>query len=59
MTRPAVASARFAGVELGGTKCVCTLGTGPDDIRDKVTLPTLDPRTTLDSIAAVPAPLTL
>jgi fructokinase len=43
----------LAGIEMGGTKCVCTLGTGPDDIRDKVTLPTLDPRTTLDSIAAV------
>jgi fructokinase len=23
----------FAGVEMGGTKCVCILGTGPDDIR--------------------------
>jgi fructokinase len=43
----------LAGVELGGTKCVCILGTGPDDIRAQVTLPTLDPDTTLDSIAAV------
>ena len=43
----------LAGVELGGTKCVCILGTGPDDIRARVTLPTLDPDTTLDSIAAV------
>ena len=43
----------LAGVEMGGTKCVCTLGTGPDDIRAQVTLPTLDPNTTLDSIAAV------
>jgi fructokinase len=43
----------LAGVELGGTKCVCILGTGPDEIRARVTVPTLDPDTTLDSIAAV------
>jgi len=43
----------LAGVEMGGTKYVCTLGTGPDDIRAQVTLPTLDPDTTLDAIAAV------
>ena len=43
----------LAGVELGGTKCACILGTGPGDIRARVTVPTLDPDTTLDSIAAV------
>ena len=43
----------LAGVELGGTKCVCILGTGPDEIRARVTVPTLDPDTTLDSIATV------
>jgi fructokinase len=43
----------LAGVELGGTKCICILGTGPDDIRARITVPTLDPDTTLDSIAAV------
>jgi fructokinase len=43
----------LAGVELGGTKCVCILGTGPDEIRARVTVPTVDPDTTLDSIAAV------
>jgi fructokinase len=43
----------LAGVELGGTKCICILGTGPEDIRARVTIPTLDPDTTLDSIAAV------
>jgi fructokinase len=43
----------LAGVELGGTKCICILATGPDDIRARVTVPTLDPDTTLDSIAAV------
>ncbi len=43
----------LAGVEMGGTKCVCILGTGPEDIRAQVTLPTLDPDTTLNAIAAV------
>jgi fructokinase len=43
----------LAGVEMGGTKCVCTLGTGADDIRAQVILPTLDSDSTLDSIAAV------
>ena len=31
---------RFAGVELGGTKCVCLLGSGPDDLIDQALLPT-------------------
>jgi fructokinase len=43
----------LAGVEMGGTKCVCTLGTGPDDIRAQQTLPTRDPRTTLEEVAAL------
>jgi fructokinase len=43
----------FAGVEMGGTKCVCTLGTGPDDIRAQEILPTRDPDTTLAAIATV------
>ncbi len=30
----------LAGVELGGTKCVCLIGTGPDDIRAQVSIPT-------------------
>ena len=30
----------LAGVELGGTKCICILGTGPQDIRAQVELPT-------------------
>lgn len=41
----------LAGIEMGGTKCVCTLGTGPDDIRAQQTLPTRDPATTLAAIA--------
>jgi fructokinase len=43
----------FVGVEMGGTKCVCTLGTSAEDIRAQVALPTQDPETTLRSIAAV------
>lgn len=34
------AKALLAGVELGGTKCVCLIGTGPDDIRGSVAVPT-------------------
>ena len=36
---------------MGGTKCVCTLGTGPDDILAQQTFPTRDPATTLGAIA--------
>jgi len=43
----------FAGVELGGTKCVCILGTGPDDVRAVERLPTLERETTLRQIEAV------
>src|SRR3546814_5490717 len=28
----------FAGIELGGTKCICTLAAGPDDVRDQQTI---------------------
>jgi fructokinase len=47
------AAAIFAGVEMGGTKCVCTLGTGPDGILDQQTIATTDPQTTLAAIAAL------
>jgi fructokinase len=30
----------LAGVEMGGTKCVCLLGTGPEDIRVQASVPT-------------------
>ena len=41
----------LGGVELGGTKCVCLLGTGPGDIRAQTTVPTgSDPATTLGRI---------
>jgi fructokinase len=48
----ATEGALLAGVELGGTKCVCLLGTGPDDIRGRVTLATLpDAHSTLTRLA--------
>jgi len=43
----------LAGIELGGTKCICTLGTGPGDVRDQQTVPTTTPDETLDAIAAI------
>lgn len=39
------------GVEMGGTKCVCTLGTGPGDIRAQQVFPTRDPATTLADVS--------
>src|SRR5262245_57782881 len=43
----------LAGVELGGTKCVCILGTGPDDVRAQERLPTGEREETLRQIEAV------
>ncbi len=43
----------IAGLELGGTKCVALLASGPDDVRERVTIPTTDPATTLGAIEAV------
>ncbi|KQN39590.1 fructokinase [Sphingomonas sp. Leaf407] len=43
----------FAGVELGGTKCVCTLAYGPGAILAQETVPTTHPDETLPAIAAV------
>lgn len=40
----------LAGVELGGTKCVCILATGPNDIREQQTVPTTRPAETLGEI---------
>lgn len=38
----------YGGIEGGGTKFVCAVGTGPDDIRDEVRFPTTAPEETLD-----------
>ncbi|MBC9033427.1 ROK family protein [Sphingomonas sp. JC676] len=43
----------IAGLELGGTKCVAILATGPDDVRARETVHTTDPVTTLAAIEAV------
>jgi fructokinase len=41
----------LGGVELGGTKCICFIGTAPDDIRGQVAVPTgSEPQTTLRRI---------
>lgn len=43
----------MAGIELGGTKCVCTLAHGPGDIFAQETVPTEHPSVTLPAIAAI------
>ncbi len=43
----AVAHKLLGAVEAGGTKFVCAVGTGPDDIRAQVRLPTMAPAQTL------------
>jgi len=43
----------LAGVELGGTKCVCILGTGPQDIRAQELIPTGEREETLSRIEAI------
>jgi fructokinase len=50
MTAPAKL---LAGVELGGTKCVCVLGSGPEDIRVREVLPTTQPPETLGRIEQI------
>jgi fructokinase len=37
----------YGGIEAGGTKWVCAVGTGPDDIRASVTIPTGAPAATI------------
>lgn len=43
----------FAGIELGGTKCVCTLAYGPGEIIEQETVLTEHPSVTLPAIAAI------
>ena len=33
----------YGGIEAGGTKFVCAVGTGPDDLRDEIRFPTTSP----------------
>jgi fructokinase len=51
--RQVTTSKLLAGVELGGTKCVCILGTSPKDVMARVRVSTGDPHTTLNEIDAV------
>lgn len=43
----------LGGVELGGTKCVCIIGSGPGDVRDHVSIPTGERDSTLARINSV------
>jgi fructokinase len=43
----------FAGVELGGTKCVAILASGPAEIVARETVPTTNPDETLGSLSAI------
>jgi fructokinase len=38
----------YGGIEAGGTKFVCAVGTGPDDLRAELLIPTRDPAATFD-----------
>ena len=42
----------FGGIEAGGTKVVCAVGTGPDDIRAERVIPTVAPGDTLGAAVA-------
>lgn len=42
----------FAGIEAGGTKFVCAVGSGPDDIRAQARFPTTTPSETLGNCVA-------
>lgn len=38
----------YGGIEAGGTKFICAIGTGPDDIQAEIRFPTTDPDETLN-----------
>lgn len=42
----------YGGIEAGGTKMVCAVGTGPDDVRAEVRFPTTKPEETLARMIA-------
>ncbi len=47
MTDPVQRRRAYGGIEAGGTKWVCAVGTGPDDIRAETRFPTTTPLETL------------
>lgn len=40
----------FGGIEAGGTKIVCAVGTGPDNLKNEIRFPTTTPDETFDRI---------
>ena len=40
----------YGGIESGGSKWECAIGTGPDDVRAAATLPTTTPEQTIDCV---------
>ncbi len=42
----------FGGIEAGGTKFVCAVGTGPDDLRAEIRFPTTTPQETISKALA-------
>ncbi|MBP7963867.1 MAG: ROK family protein [Caldilineaceae bacterium] len=42
----------YGGIEAGGTKFVCAVGTGPDDIQDEIRFPTTQPEETISQAIA-------
>nr|HMQ51969.1 ROK family protein [Anaerolineae bacterium] len=42
----------FGGIEAGGTKFVCAIGTGPDDLRNEIRFPTTTPDETIGQAIA-------
>lgn len=50
MSRNTKALPLLAGIELGGTKCVMVLASGPDDLRAEARIDTAGPNETLDAI---------
>src|SRR5262249_59988539 len=40
----------FGGIESGGTKSECAVGTGPDDVRSAATIPTTTPEETIGRV---------
>jgi fructokinase len=48
-----VSAPLIAGVELGGTKVICVLASGPNDVRDRVQIPTTTPDETLGAVEDV------
>src|SRR5438309_6179349 len=53
MTDGGAAEGPFAGIELGGTKCVAILARGPSDVIARETVPTTSPEETLGRLEAI------